>query len=127
VAIGGISRPLSASQPLTLTLTAMNAGPDPATDVVLQIAAGAGMRFLNISAPGANCTLTTTAATCRAASLMSGQVIVASIAATAPPAAGQLYLVARVDSATTDPVAANNAAATTLTIGSSGRHRAAGH
>jgi uncharacterized repeat protein (TIGR01451 family) len=97
---------------VTYTVTVANAGPSPATNVVLTDTLPAGVTFVSATAP---CTQTGGTVTCNLGTLASGANSVITIVIT-PTAAGTLNNSATVAAAEPDPNAANNTAAASTTV-----------
>ncbi len=108
--------PLGAGDTVTYTLTASNAGPDTATNVVVKDVLPTGVTF--VSAPGCTYAAGTRTVTCTVATLANGATVSRTITATvAPDAASTVSNTATVSADTQDPNTANNSStASTTTV-----------
>jgi uncharacterized repeat protein (TIGR01451 family) len=107
--------PVGAGAPLTYTLTVSNAGPSQASSLTVSDALPSGASFVSASGAGWSCS-GTGPVTCTLPSLGIASAAPISIVVDAPAAAGTILNNASVTSSTSDPSAANNAAAATSNV-----------
>jgi uncharacterized repeat protein (TIGR01451 family) len=109
--------PVGLSGALVYTVGVANAGPDPASAVVLTVNLPAGVVFVSAVGSGWSCGQAAGVVTCSRPSLASGASAPdVTIDVTAPSTAGTVTLTASVDSATADSNAANDADSEDTTV-----------
>ena len=107
--------PAGAGATITYTLSVSNAGPSQANSVSVTDTLPAGATFVSAVGAGWSCA-GTGPVTCTMPSLGIGAAAPLAISVTAPANAGAIVNNASVTSATSDPAAANNSAATTSNV-----------
>lgn len=101
--------PVMVGDNFTKTLEVFNAGPDTATDLVLQDFLPSGVSFVSASSPSFTCSEAGGTVTCTLASLAANQTATVQIVVTAE-AEGTLVNTATVSSAVSDPDPSDNSA-----------------
>ncbi|MGZ8246272.1 hypothetical protein [Methylomagnum sp.] len=112
IALKADKKTVKAGTKLVYTLTALNAGPSDATDVVVSDVLPAGTRL--VSAP--NCAQADGRLSCRLGKLGPTQSRARRITVRAPSAAGDLVNSVEVAGSSTDPDPANNSASVTVRV-----------
>ncbi|HWD08578.1 MAG TPA: DUF11 domain-containing protein, partial [Actinomycetota bacterium] len=107
--------PVTVGSPLTYTLTAANAGPDPATGVSVTDPLPAGVSYTSASASQGSCTQASGTVSCTLGTLDLGATATVTIAVT-PNVTGTVSNTASVSANETDPNPANNSATATTTV-----------
>jgi len=115
--VSGLPNPVNAAASETWQVGVNNAGPDPASNVAVNIAVSAGT-IISASGPGFSCSNTASTATCTIASLASGSSPTITVNATAPNQGGPWTMNANVTSTTGDPASGNNSSSGTVTVNS---------
>jgi uncharacterized repeat protein (TIGR01451 family) len=111
--------PIVSGAPLTYTLTASNAGPNPAASVVVTDKLPAALTFGGVSGPGWNCTQAGGVVTCTRPQLAAGTASNIIIKATAPITPRVLTNTASITATTFDPQTANNTVTISTTMSGS--------
>ncbi len=110
--------PVRAGEPVSSTITVRNAGPSPASDVVVVDDLPEGLGAVTATATGGTCEVAARAVTCRLGTLAVGGTATVTVRATV--AAGSLAVsvtdLARVTSPTPDPNPSNNTSAATSRV-----------
>ena len=109
VRISATPEPVSVTQNLTYTLEAINAGPQDATNFVLEGTLPAGVNFASATSNQGSCTQANLVVRCSASKLVSGGNIVATLVVV-PTATGSANVSANASASETDPSLGNNSA-----------------
>ncbi|HZS09589.1 MAG TPA: SBBP repeat-containing protein [Blastocatellia bacterium] len=117
IASGGSRNPVMVNNNLTLTLTATNRGPSPATGVTVTHQVPAGANFVSAAASQGACTNSGGTITCGLGNLAANASATVSIVVT-PTATGQLSLTGRVSGTETDGDPSNNQTTLATTVSS---------
>lgn len=109
VAIIDSPDPVTTTDTLTYAVTASNAGPSLAADVVVTTLLPPGAVFQSASGINWLCAALGQQVTCATSQMAGGAAPVITIAASAPGVDGSITAISSIDSATPDPVSANDA------------------
>jgi uncharacterized repeat protein (TIGR01451 family) len=107
--------PFGTGNPLTYAITVANAGPSPATNVVVTDVLPAGTTFTSATPSQGSCSGTTTV-TCTLGTLASGGSATIALNVTLPAAVGPVSNTATVTSASVDPNPANNTSTAVINV-----------
>jgi uncharacterized repeat protein (TIGR01451 family) len=101
---------------ITYTLTASNAGPGAATNVVITDPLPAGTAYVTSTTTQGTCGAFLSTVTCALGTLSSGATATVTLTLTTPSSPGSITNTATIVAAENDPVAANNTGTATTTI-----------
>ncbi|MBA3780411.1 MAG: DUF11 domain-containing protein [Nocardioides sp.] len=110
--------PVTAGNQIAYTLTARNAGPNPAAGVQVTDTLPTGVTYVSSAPSAGSCSFDTPTLTCSLGTLASGATATLSVVVRVPPdsEATAVTNVARVSATTSDPNAANNTASASSSL-----------